>query len=603
MQITSIRSLLLIIAASLMIIPTQTKIMAEEHIKDKSSQSHRESTRPTPTNIWAMHLNEGVDPETIAKKHGLEYLEPVGTLKGYYLFRIPAEKARIFEGRILRKDPDVLWFEQQQERKRFKRLPSDPLFGNQWHLNNNGQSGGTSGMDVNVIPAWGSGLLGNGVQIAIVDDGLQHEHPDLQGNYVAEDSWNFNDNNSDPSPTIKSDYHGTSVAGVAAARDDGSTCGVGAAYRANLSGIRLIAGYVTDAMEAQALTFHYNNNHIFNNSWGPSDDGQTLEGPGTLTRLAMEDGVTSGRGGLGSVYVWAAGNGLSNGDNVNYDGYANSMYTIAVGAVDHNGKRATYSEPGASLLITAPSSGSGAGITTTDLLPPNGYNCTNVFGGTSSSAPLASGVIALMLQANPNLSWRDVQHILVKTAVRTDLQDTDWSQNGAGKWINHKYGFGMIDAAHAINLASTWVGPGHSRSFGSGLISVNQAIPDNNPNGVLSSFTVSDNIILEHVEVIFTATHSWRGDLEIVLISPDGTRSVLAQKRNDYNSDYPGWRFMSVRNWGESSKGTWTLKAADLWEGITGTFESWQLILHGTDPTQTDFSLTIPVILNLLLGD
>ncbi len=580
-----LKSLFIIIIAILSIFLMQVEMMAGEN--HETMRPSTEDDQSTPTNIWAMRLAEGVEPEIIAQKHGLEYVGPVGTLKGYHLFRLPSKKARTFEDQALRRDPEILWLEQQYERKRFKRLPADPLFHDQWHLNNSGQSGGTSGMDANVIPAWRSGFLGNDVQIAIVDDGLQHEHPDFQGNYASEDSWNFNDNIPDPSPTDSRDNHGTRVGGVAAARDDGLTCGVGVAYRASLSGIRLIAGPITDFMEAQALIYNYHNNHIFNNSWGPLDDGERLDGPGTLTRLALEDGVTNGRDGLGSIYVWAAGNGLSNNDNVNYDGYANSRYTIAVGAVDHNGKQARYSEPGAAMLITAPSSGDRAKITTTDLLMPYGDTCTSSFGGTSSSAPLVSGIIALMLQANPSLSWRDVQHILVNSAIRNDPQDEDWNQNGAGKWINHKYGFGMVDAARASNLASTWTGSGTTRSFDSGVISVNQPIPDDNPAGVLSSFNVSRDLIVEHVEVIFTATHPWRGDLEIALTSPNGTRSILAEKRWDYNPDYPGWKFMSVRQWGEPSEGIWTLQVADLWEDFSGTFDSWQLILHGTEPKET----------------
>lgn len=580
-----LKLLFIIIIAILLIFLVQVEMMAGEN--HETMRPSTEDDQSTPTNIWAMRLAEGVDPESMAQKHGLEYVGPVGTLRGYHLFRLPAPKARTFENEALRRDPEILWMEQQHERKRFKRLPADPLFNDQWHLNNSGQSGGTSGMDANIIPAWNSGFLGNGVQIAIVDDGLQHAHPDFLDNFATEDSWNFNDNISDPSPTDSRDNHGTRVGGVAAARDDGSTCGVGAAYRASLSGIRLIAGPITDSMEAQALTYNYYSNHIFNNSWGPLDDGERLEGPGTLTRLALEDGATNGRDGLGSIYVWAAGNGLVNNDNVNYDGYANSRYTIAVGAVDHNGKQARYSEPGAAMLITAPSSGDRATITTTDLLMPYGDTCTSSFGGTSSSAPLVSGIIALMLQANPTLSWRDVQHILVNSAVRNDPQDQDWSQNGAGKWINHKYGFGMVDAAQSVNLGSTWSGSNISRSFDSGVIFVNQPISDNNPAGISSSFTVSRDLIVEHVEVIFTATHPWRGDLEIALTSPNGTRSMLAEKRWDSNPDYPGWKFMSVRKWGEYSEGTWTLQVADLWEDFSGTFDSWQLILHGTEPKET----------------
>ncbi|MFM9159887.1 MAG: S8 family serine peptidase, partial [Dolichospermum sp.] len=131
----------------------------------------------------------------------------------------------------------------------------------------------------------------------------------------------------------------------------------------------------------------------------------------------------------------AGGNGRGSLDNSNYDGYANSRYVIAVAAHrnNSNGVFSGYSEPGANLLVTAPSNGGTLGVVTTDLMGADGYNgltdqnYTNAFGGTSSATPLVSGVIALMLQANPNLTWRDVQHILVRSAEKNDPTNTDWT--------------------------------------------------------------------------------------------------------------------------------------------------------------------------------
>jgi len=585
------------------------KAAAQEFTKRYTAETRMEESGSTPTDTWVIRLAEEVDPREFARRQGLEYSGPVGELKGYYLFIMPEDKDGMHLEQTLKDTPEVLWFEQQYKRQRFKRVPEDPLFDEQWHLNNSGQTGGTIGVDVNVLPAWDKGFKGNGVQIAIVDDGLQYTHPDLADNYVSEDSWDYFDDNSDPYPRGANDDHGTAVAGVAAARDDGQACGVGVAYRAGLSGIRLIAGSVTDAQKAQALTHHYHNNHIYNNSWGPQDDGQRLEGPETLTSLALEDGINNGRSGLGSIYVWAGGNGLANNDNINYDGYANSRYTIAVGAVDHNGRQTRYAEPGAPMLVTAPSSNLGVGITTTDRMSPRGYNsrdnCTAFFRGTSSSAPLVSGTVALMLEANPDLTWRDVQHILLRSTVRNDPDDGDWVQNGAGKWINHKYGFGMVDAYHAVSLASQWPGSGLARTYDTREIQVNEHVPADDPQGVSSSVNVSKDLKLEHVEVIFSSTHPYRGDLEIELTSPDGTKSVLAELRADFSPDYEGWKFMSVRHWGETSKGTWSIRVADIFPGddISGTFDSWQLVLHGTAKGERIIRPISPGILHLLLGD
>jgi len=485
----------------------------------------------------------------------------------------------------------------RQQQKRF--VPNDPLFTQQWHLQNTGQQAGTAGEDARLTTAWDS-VRGTGVVIGMVDDGLQYTHPDLSPAYRADLSYDFNGNDADPLPGTGDD-HGTSAAGVAAARGNNGVGVSGAAPGASLAGIRLISAVTTDQQEANGLTYKPQNISIYSNSWGPNDDGLTLEGPGPLTRAAMSNAVQTGRGGLGSVYVWAAGNGLDANDNSNYDGYANSRYTIAVAAVDNRGKQSWYSEPGANILVAAPSSGgtattAGAGITTTDRTGADGYNVsataspgnlsdrnyTNDFGGTSSAAPLVSGVVALMLEANPNLSWRDVQHVLANSARRNDPTDAGWGQNGAGKWVNSKYGFGVVDATAAVNLAKTWTTVGPEVSATSGTITVGQSIPDNNATGITSSFTLGADIRIESVEIVFSATHASRGNLQVVLTSPSGTQSVLAEKHSDTGANYSGWTFSTVRDWGESSRGTWTLTVSDRTAGTTGTFGSWAMNVYGT---------------------
>ncbi len=552
----------------------------------------------TATDQWAVRLAPGVDPAGMAGTLGASGYRPVGQLKDVYVFDIPSSRLgpkNSTTAQSLRGDPRVHWAEQQFARQQQKRVPSDPLFVNQWHLDNYGQGGGTAGEDANVAYAWTQGYTGAGTVIGIVDDGLQHAHPDLSLNYLAGASWDFNDNDADPAPNVTSDFHGTSAAGVAAARDDGSSCGVGVAYRSQLAGLRLIAAPTTDAQEASALTHAPDSIHIYSNSWGPADDGARLEEPGPLTKQAVAEAVVNGRGGLGSIYVWAGGNGLASNDNVNYDGYANSRYVIAVGASDNTGVQSWYSEPGAPLLVNAPSNGGTLGITTTDLLGANGYNtaaggdCTGDFGGTSSAAPLVAGTVALALQANPALGWRDVRHILLATAAQNDPGNTDWTTNGAGRHVNHAYGYGRVDAGAAVTAAQQRV---HNllpeTSVDSGTLSVNVPIPDNDPTGVTQSYLVSQNIIVESVEVVFSATHGYRGDLRVLLTSPAGTQSVLAETHIDGNIDYTAWTFRSARHWGELSAGTWQLKVSDGAQLDTGTFGSWRLVLHGRPLTFTD---------------
>ncbi|MDM8524962.1 S8 family serine peptidase [Desulfococcaceae bacterium HSG8] len=544
------------------------------------------------TDKWALRLEPGENPDQLAENMGAENLGQIGYLPDTYLLLFPNSRKRsrsLTTKEQLQTDSRIKWHEQQVARWRFPkeiRNLQDPLFPDQWHLENTGQKNGKPGEDMNVRPAWNQGITGQGAVIAIVDDGLQYEHPDIEPNYRADLSYDFNYMDNDPEPE-RYDAHGTSAAGVAAARDD-KTCGLGAAYRAGLAGLRLIALENSDAEEAEALSYKRDAIHIYSNSWGPDDDGHHLEEPGMLTLLALEDNIRNGRNGLGNIYVWAAGNGLASNDNINYDGYANSRFTIAVGGIGPRGKQADYSEPGAAMLVTASSDtdrhGTYAGITTTDLLGSAGRSsgdCRSDFGGTSAAAPLMAGIAALILDANPELNWRDVQHILVRSAVKNDPEDEDWILNGAGFPVNHKYGFGKTDTAKAVLLALSWQSVPEDAPL-TYKSEPGQEIPDGDQDGINPVIVVDEALKLEHAEVVLTATHPRSGDLRITLTSPSGTQSVLAEPRRDTYQDYDAWKFMTVRNWGESSQGEWTLTVADTDQWDKGKLDSWELILHGT---------------------
>ena len=463
--------------------------------------------------------------------------------------------------------------------------PNDPDFSDQWHLQNTGQTnGGLSGEDANLTGAWES-YQGTGVTIGIVDDGLDWDHPDLSSNYDSTNDYDFCNNDGNPSPS-NWNAHGTAAAGVAAATGNNNLGVSGAAPDANLAGLLLIACNTYDSREAGALGHENQIIDIYSNSWGPSDDGSTLEAPGPLTVAAFENDVANGRGGLGNIITWAAGNGLDDDDDSNKDGYANARQTIAVTAITHQGDQTWYAEPGANILVAAHSDGGSPseGITTTDIEGSSGYtngDYTDDFGGTSSATPLASGVIALMLEANANLTWRDVQHILVHTSRMNDPNDNSWATNGAGHDVSHKYGFGAIDAGYAVSVAENWTSMPPEINTSSGSRLVNTAIPDNTSPGVTDTVMITDALQVEHVEVYVDIDHVFRGDLVITLTSPSGTESTLAQKQDDSNNDYD-WMFSTVHNWDEYSTGNWTLSVIDDGNGDTGTWNDWELVIHGT---------------------
>jgi subtilisin-like proprotein convertase family protein len=547
-----------------------------------------EATRRIVTPDLRVRL-EGHDPAAVAKVVAVEIKDLPEYAPGWAVLAAADPFAALVAMDHLRAaghpTADVLLAAQRQKRA----MPDDTLISNQWHLNNT-QSVRTH---IHVEPTWNypdTGIRGAGIRIGIVDDGLQTAHPDLVTNVDTDNGKDWNGNDLDPNPG-NGDDHGTACAGNAGARGNNSLGVSGSAPESTLVGLRLIAGAVTDAQEAEAMAWRNDIIQIKSNSWGPSDTGTILDGPGPLTASALQNATASGRGGKGTIFLWAGGNGGGSSDNSNYDGYANSIHTLSIGASDSNGNRASYSEPGANVIVVAPSSG-GVGITTTDRTGTAGYNratsakggdYTSTFGGTSSATPTAAGVVALMLQKNPDLGWRDVQEILIRSAFKIKPTDADWTNNGAGISFNHNFGAGLIDASAAVNLSNGWINLAEQQSGSVSQTGLSVAIPDNNTAGITRTFDFSaSNLRVEHVTVRLSISHTYRGDLAITLTSPSGMSSRLAEKRSDSNDNYSNWSFSSVRHWGESSSGVWTLKIADTAASDTGTLTAATLTLFGT---------------------
>jgi subtilisin family serine protease len=556
-----------------------------------STKSKRDPSEVPHPRLWVIKLKDGVKPEDVAEAHNLSYDGPVGGLKHFHLFSMHPETSRkrhhAHVEDALERDVEVTIFEAQYPKRRFKRdmrTISDPLYSRQWHLH-----------DIRADSAWVK-RTGKGVNIAIVDDGVQWSHPDLQERYKAALSKDLNDHDLDPNPS-RSDGHGTSAAGAALASSN-NVCGVGVAPEAGLVGIRLIAAPVADYEEAQGLSYKSNQIHIYSSSWGPYDDASSLEGPGTVTKEMFQMEAVNGRNGLGPIWVWAGGNGRDNGDNCNYDGYANSRFTLAIGALDHRERQAWYSESCAALIACAPSSGaSGYGITTTDLMGRAGYNkygdCTSSFGGTSAAAPIAAGGIALLLEERPDLSWRDVQHIVAKSSRKVDASDSDWNTNDRGYHHNHKYGFGVIDTSEMLKVAKDYeLVPKQQKMCTTGRIQIARGIADTNTwldvSTTLPSYHCRGDLreigFVEHVELTVYITHPKRGHVSINLRGPDGTISVLAEKHNDIHRNYPskGWTFTSMRHFGSSMTGPWTINLKDsVMDGRHGKFMWYELKVYG----------------------
>ncbi|XP_078054888.1 proprotein convertase subtilisin/kexin type 4-like [Mustelus asterias] len=551
-----------------------------------------DSGRRPYTNTWAVHIPGGAgDAGRIALKHGFINLGRVFEDGHYYYFKHKGVAKRSInphrmQHRRLEKEPKVKWLEQQVVKRRQKRafaVPSDPLYRKQWYLNN------AIPNDLNVLSAWKRGYTGKGIVVTILDDGIEKNHPDLAENYDPKASFDINDNDPDPQPRYNfndENRHGTRCAGEVAAVAN-NLCGIGVAYNAKIGGVRMLDGEITDVVEARSLSLNPQHIHIYSASWGPEDNGQTVEGPARLASQAFLRGITNGRGGLGSIFVWASGNGGFQYDNCNCDGYTNSIYTLSVGSTTQLGNVPWYSEACSSTLTTTYSSGTRAEkqIVTTDLR----LRCTEKHTGTSASAPLAAGIIALALEANPTLTWRDMQHLVVRASKPLHLKAEDWAKNGVGRKVSHHYGYGLLDAGLLVDLATRWLTVNPQRECSIDISKSPQTISDKLViKKYIDPCSRTKNYIrsLEHVEVRVSLSYTRRGDLRISLISPSGTYSTLVDVRPYDTSPYGyrDWTFMTTHCWDEDPKGIWTLEIENKGSSKnTGVLSFFKLRLYGTD--------------------
>ena len=478
---------------------------------------------------------------------------------------------------------------------------NDPLYGCQWHLNNNDQFRNSGGFDIGAEDVWPT-YTGDGINVVVVDDGMHYTHEDLKDNVNVSLNHNYNSNDTDIYDYFE--WHGTAVAGLIAAKDNDK--GVrGVAPEATIYGYNYLEA-VNDANRADAMTRNSATTAVSNNSWGPRDYGEPNPIAATW-EMAVTDGVTSGYGGKGVVYVWSAGNGAEDDDDSNLDEIANYYAIVAVCAVGHDDKRADYSEPGANLWVCGPSSSGRVGqprITTTD----NGNRYWGRMGGTSASAPIVSGVVALVREANTALTWRDVKLILAASARKNDADNTGWEQ-GALKYgsttdhydFNHEYGFGMVDAKAATDLAVGWNNVSPLRETTSESGTINLSIPDaptsGMPTAVTANLTVGSFVdFVEFVEVNTHFNHSSFRDLHVELESPSGEVSTLVPSAPLDARLTSEFRFGSARFLGEAAAGEWTLRIRDEERGTTGSLRSWGLTIygHGYQPAAPDVDTVTP---------
>jgi len=566
---------------------------------------------------------------------------------------------------------------------------TDPLYQYQWHLNNTGQTnfattGGTAGIDLNVDSVISSGITGDGIKIAIVDDGLEIAHEDLATNVIS-GSWDFVDSDNDPTQPSQCTQdeinaencggHGTSIGGLIAAEGWNNIGVRGIAPNASIFGANYLENQ--NGTEAQALGVNYPGGvtaDIYNMSYGYGYTSSYFNQE-RMTDIELQkftNGVNNLRDGKGAIYIKAAGNGyltnyvgteqhqglycgVSNWSGFScteqhIDNQTTIPYVITVGALNADGTRSSYSTPGPATWISGFAGENGinesifksqgasyvfgiyeAAMMTVDrsscllgyVSPtttatsyynefdnPSGHpentdcNYTSIFNGTSSAAPNISAVVALMLEANPDLTWRDVKHILASTAKKVDAGSgqeiyeiyNDWVQNAAGYEFNNIYGFGMVDAAEAVASAQTYT----AGSLGDFVksdrsekvwLEGDSSVITEGPGGYIPPGTAATSLfvtkpdgsngIVEFVRVSLQFQHDMTPWVGWRLQSPSGTIHDLVQPLTNNISDGDIYFDIGVSGfYGENMEGSWTLIADNL-SNQGGIIYKWGIEVYG----------------------
>lgn len=509
---------------------------------------------------------------------------------------------------------------------------SDPLEKDQWHLAkiNAATSDYTCSLSENTC-------RGEGVLVGVVDNGVEVDHEDLKDNIAYQKSKNYSSTRAtapyDPTPATADAAHGTAVAGLIASVDNNGKGGRGVAPRAE------IAGFNVDLNKASETSDALGNADVMvsNNSWGSTENTCRYLPSEELEDTAIESAVTKGRGGKGTIILFASGNGgaycenspdniispdamqsITGGDYASLEKRNNNSSVLSIGALNNDNTKANYAEPGSTTLVSAPA-GNDCDATTPALLTTdrsgskgdnktssanelNNLNYTRCMNGTSGATPIVSGVVALMLQANSDLTWRDVRMILAKSAQQNDTLDSEWKTNTAGNNVHPYYGYGMVDAKAAVAMAKSWVNLPEQKeqeyeiNQPLNISAVSEASRQNTPVSATLFDVTSTAKPFSHIEIIGVeiefAGHQRIGDLQIDLVTTSADASKIYVEtlvglngdETDSSNNSVDFLFASLHHLGSETPSKIELEVYDkLTNGKVGLLGVSNLILQGYD--------------------
>ncbi len=528
------------------------------------------------------------------------------------------------------------------------------------------------GYDLNVAPVFADGITGDGVRIAVSDSGVETNHDDLIDNSLEGEHRDYSLNAPYIGIPVPTSAHGTAVTGIISAVGWNNFGSVGVAPRAKFAGFQFLDSLQsTDLLVHQASgnfdIFNYSyGDSIFRDTLSDADyldhiKSQVINNNKVYVKAA------------GNEYLLES-DGICTAHNANFPYENESPYVIVVGALaaasaspsNPTAIKASYSNTGSNIWVSAFGGEKGStepAILSTDLptcfrgyskavsglsnsfeygheLNPD-CHYTSTMNGTSSATPMVTGVIALMLEANSTLKQRDIKHILATTAVKVNPNHDDnyfgkthpsnafhsiyncknlnltnheyeqgWVKNAADYWFNNFYGFGMVDAKAAVDMAKTYssnlgnlveqnanfsLAKFKSPTLYNSQNNTNLIIPDFDANGAVSRINISaaDALSVESVQVKVNVSHSQSGQLGIELTSPSGTKSILMNINNsflllDKNSDGSpegdadlNIVLTSHAFYGEDSEGEWDLKLIDGRTGVIGSLNHWSINILG----------------------